>query len=105
MVAAEPLDPRGRVGQRLPSGPELHLERGGEQAALRLYRKLPQGTEVAATVDAVNEALRSLAGRELESIQVRVVGPGVFALTIQAGGAEMSVHLDRHGARLSSVGV
>ena len=78
---------------------------GGEQAALRLYRKLPQGTEVAATVDAVNEALRSLAGRELESIQVRVVGPGVFALTIQAGGAELSVHLDRHGARLSSVGV
>jgi len=78
---------------------------GGEQAALRLYRKLPHGTEVAETVDAVNDALRSLAGRELESIQVRAVGPGAFALTVQAGGAELSVHLDRQGARLSSVGV
>jgi hypothetical protein len=78
---------------------------GGEQAALRLYRKLPHGTEAAATVEAVNEALRSLAGRELESVQLRAVGPGAFSLTIQAGGAEIGVHLDRQGARLSSVGV
>jgi hypothetical protein len=78
---------------------------GGEQAALRLYRRLPHGTEVAETVDAVNDALRSLAGRELESIQVRSVGPGAFALTVQTGGAELSISLDRQGARLSSVGV
>jgi hypothetical protein len=78
---------------------------GGEQAALRLYRKLPHGTETAATVEAVNQALRALAGRELESIQVRAVGPGAFALTVQAGSAELSVHLDRQGARVSSVGV
>src|SRR4051794_32845729 len=78
---------------------------GGEQAALRLYRKLPQGTEVAETVAAVNDALRALAGRELESVQLRAVGPGSFALTIQTGGAEVGVHLDRQGARLSSVGV
>jgi hypothetical protein len=78
---------------------------GGEQAALRLYRKLPHGAEVAASVDAVNDALRALAGRELESVQVRAIGPGAFALTAQAGGAELSIHLDRQGARLSSVGV
>jgi hypothetical protein len=78
---------------------------GGEQAALRLYRKLPQGTEAAATVDAVNEALRALAGRELESVQLRAVGPGAFALTVQAGGAEVGVHLDRQGARVAGVGV
>jgi hypothetical protein len=78
---------------------------GGEQAALRLYRRLPHGTEVAETIEAVNEALRSLAGRELESIQLRAVGPGAFALAVQAGGAELGIHVDRQGARLSSVGV
>jgi hypothetical protein len=78
---------------------------GGEQAALRLYRRLPLGTEVAESVDAVNDALRALAGRTLESVQVRAVGPGAFALTVQADGAELSVHLDRQGARLQSVGV
>ena len=60
---------------------------GGEQAALRLYRKLPHGTEAAATVEAVNGAL------------------GAFSLTIQADGAEVGVHLDRNGARVAGVGV
>jgi hypothetical protein len=78
---------------------------GGEQAALRLYRKLPHGAEVAETIDAVNDALRALAGRPLESVHLRAVGPGAFALSLQAGGAELSVQLDRQGARLSSVGV
>jgi hypothetical protein len=77
----------------------------GEQAALRLYRRLPHGTELDASAAAVNDALRALAGRTLESIQVRAVGPGAFAFTIQAGGAELSVQLDRSGARLASVGV
>jgi hypothetical protein len=36
---------------------------------------------------------------------VRAVGPGAFAITVQAGSAELSVQLDRLGARLSSVGV
>ena len=78
---------------------------GGEQAALRLYRKLPHGTEAAATVEAVNEALHALSGRELESVQLRAVGPGAFSLTIQADGAEVGVHLDRNGARVAGVGV
>ena len=78
---------------------------GGEQAALRLYRRLPHGTELDESVAAVNEALRALGGRTLESIQVWAVGPGAFALTVQAGAAEVSVQLDRNGARLASVGV
>lgn len=78
---------------------------GGEQAALRLYRRLPHGTELDESAAAVNEALRALGGRTLESIQVRAVGPGAFALTVQVGAAEVSVQLDRNGARLASVGV
>ena len=78
---------------------------GGEQATLRLYRRLPHGAEAGESAEAVNQALSALGGRTLESIQLRVVGPGAFALTVQAGGAELSVQLDRHGARLVSVGV
>ena len=56
-------------------------------------------------MEAVNEALHALSGRELESVQLRAVGPGEFSLTIQAGGAEVGVHLDRNGARVAGVGV
>jgi hypothetical protein len=77
---------------------------GGEQAALRLYRRLPNGSDARASADAVSEALSSLRGRALESIRVDAVGPGAFALTVAVDGAELSVRLDRAGARVSSVG-
>jgi hypothetical protein len=78
---------------------------GGEQAALRAYRKLPTGKELAASAREVNEALASLAGRSLDQISIAAVGPGAFALSLVAGGAELSVRLDRQGARLASVGI
>jgi hypothetical protein len=77
----------------------------GEQAALRAYRKLPAGSELSGTAKAVNEALESLAGRSLDQISISVVGPGAFTISLVAGGAELSVRLDRQGARLASVGV
>ena len=77
----------------------------GEQAALRAYRRLPGGSELAASSKAVNEALASLAGRSLDQISISVVGPGAFAVSLVAGGAELSVRLDRQGARLASVGL
>jgi hypothetical protein len=78
---------------------------GGEQAALRAYRKLPTGKELSASAKDVNGALASLAGRALEQISIAAVGPGAFTLSLVAGGAELSVRLDRQGARLASVGV
>ncbi len=77
----------------------------GEQAALRTYRRLPGGSEVAASASAVNEALRSLEGRSLDQISISAIGPGVFTLSLVAGGAELTVRLDGSGARLASVGV
>jgi hypothetical protein len=77
----------------------------GEQAALRAYRRLPSGSGLTASANAVNEALAALEGRLLESVSVSVVGPGAFTLSIAAGGAELTVRLDRQGARLASVGV
>ena len=78
---------------------------GGEQAALRLYRKLPAGAAVAETAAEVSRALGALAGRPLDSIALSAVGPGAFSLSLTAGGAELSIRLDRQGARLASVGV
>ena len=77
----------------------------GEQAALRTYRRLPGGSEVAASAAAVNEALGSLEGRSLDQISITAIGPGVFSVSLVAGGAELTVRLDGSGARLASVGV
>ena len=78
---------------------------GGEQAALRLYRRLPHGAELDESAREITAALHSLQGLPLRSIELRAVGPGAFALSIAAGEVELDVRLDRQGARLSSVGV
>ncbi len=76
---------------------------GGEQTALRLYRKLPTGAEVAATARAVNDALAALAGRTLEKASISASGPGAFVLTLATDGAELTVKLDPQGVRIGSV--
>jgi hypothetical protein len=76
---------------------------GGEQALLRLYRKLPAGVELAQSAAGVGEALSGLQGRTLESVTLSAVGPGAFSLSITAGGVQLKIQLDRQGARLASV--
>jgi hypothetical protein len=78
---------------------------GGEQAALRTFRQLPRGKELADSAREVGGALASLVGRPLEKVQLQATGPGAFLLTISADGLELSVRLDRQGARLASVGI
>jgi hypothetical protein len=77
----------------------------GEQAALRVYRQLPGGRELGKTTREVTEALASLEGKPLESVRVQATGPAAFLLTLGVDGLEVSVRLDRQGARLNSVGV
>ena len=78
---------------------------GGERAALATYRRLPNGAAVAASAKEVSEALRALAGHVLRSVSLEAVGHGAFTLSLAAGAAEITVRLDRQGARLHSVGV
>jgi hypothetical protein len=82
-----------------------HYGPGGEQAALRLYRRLPRGRELAESAREVSAALSALTGKPLERAELQAVGPGAFLLAISAGGTELSVRLDRQGVRLASVGV
>jgi hypothetical protein len=77
----------------------------GEQAALRLYRKLPRGAAVTASAEEVTRALSSLRGSTIESATLTAVGPGSFTLSLTTEEASLSVRLDRQGARLAAVEV
>jgi hypothetical protein len=76
---------------------------GGEQAALRAFRKLPTGSELAESTAAVNEALAALHGRPLDGLTLSAVGPGAFTLAVASDGPQLTVRLDRQGARVTSV--
>jgi len=87
----------GRI--RSVYGPE------GEQAALKTYRRLPGGRALADSAGEVTDALAALEGKTLERVQVQSTGPGSYLLTLGVDGLELSVRLDRAGARVHSVGV
>lgn len=78
---------------------------GGEQAALKVFRKLPEGKELADGAKEITGALQTLVGRELEKVSVTSAGPGAYVVSIAGGGLELSVRLDRQGARLNTVAI
>ncbi len=77
----------------------------GEQAALKTYRKLPRGKELAESTRDVTGALAALEAEALEHVKVQAAGPGAYLVSIGVDGLELAVRLDRSGARLHSVGV
>jgi hypothetical protein len=87
----------GRI--RSVYGPE------GEQAALKTFRRLPAGRDLAATAREVTDALAALEGKVLERVTVQSVGPGAFVVTLAADALELAIRLDGSGARIHSVGV
>ena len=91
----------GLVSGRLRAvyGPE------GEQAALRTFRKLPLGKELTEGAREITGALQTLVGRELEKVAISSVGPGAYVVTLAADGIELSVRVDRQGARLTTVAI
>jgi hypothetical protein len=78
---------------------------GGEQAALLAFRKLPRGAELAAGAREVTEALQALEGKRIDSISLSNVGPGAYVLSLGADGLDLSIRVDRQGARIHSVGI
>lgn len=99
--ALEELLELGLASGRIRSvyGPE------GEQAALKTFRRLPSGRALAESAAEVTEALGSLEGKTLEDVKVQSTGPGSYVVTLGVEGLELSVRLDRAGARVHSVGV
>jgi len=107
-------DVEGEDAETLSELLELGLQSGriralygpaGEQAALKTYRRLPRGAELVESAREVSEALAGLEGKTIESIGLQAVGPGSFAVSVAADGVELSLRLDRQGARLASVGI
>jgi hypothetical protein len=86
----------GRV--RALYGPE------GEQAALRLFRRLPLGRELTSSTRELNEALQALEGRLIERIAVNALGPGEYGVTLSTDDYEIVLRLGRAGARLATIG-
>ena len=86
----------GRVRQVY--GPE------GEQAALKLFRRLPLGKELAETTRELNEALSALEGRTIDKISVSAVGPGEYGVSISTESFEIALRLGKAGARVASIG-
>ena len=99
--ALEELIELGLTSGRIRSvyGPE------GEQAALKTYRRLPGGRALSDSAEEVTAALSSLEGKLLDQVKVQSTGPGSFLVTLGVDGLELSVRLDRAGARVHSVGV
>ena len=87
----------GRI--RSVYGPE------GEQAALKTYRRLPGGRALSESAAEVSDVLSALAGKTLDDVKVQAAGPGSYLVTLAVDGLELSVRLDRAGARVHSVGV
>ena len=76
----------------------------GEAAALRLFRRLPLGRELGESAREVGEALSALAGGRLDSVALQSLGPAAFSLSLTVDGRELTIRLDRSGARIHSVG-
>jgi hypothetical protein len=74
---------------------------GGEAAALKVYRQLPRGREVAGSAREVSEAL---AGRTYSSVALAASGPGAWTLSLVSdGGLQLTVRLDASGARIGGI--
>jgi hypothetical protein len=99
---------------RLESVLEMTLQTGrarkihgaeGEQALLRLFHKTPRGAAARRSTEAVNAALRALAGQTLEQLLVTAQGPGVFRLGLTTESCKLALEIDRHGVTVESLEV
>lgn len=97
---------------RLEGALEMSLQTGrarrihgadGEQALLRLFHRTPRGSAARKATEAVNQALRTLAGQTLEGLVVTAQGPGVFRFGLTTDRCRLSLEIDRHGVSVESL--
>jgi hypothetical protein len=76
-----------------------------EQSLLRLFHQTPRGAAARRSTEAVNVALRHLAGQPLEEILFTAQGPGVFKLGLRTERCRLALEVDRHGVTVESLEV
>jgi hypothetical protein len=77
----------------------------GVRALISVWKRTPQGLEIAQEVDELNEALTALRGLPLQAVRVAVAGPGAFSITIGTPDYEVRLAIDGSGVRLASLNV
>lgn len=76
-----------------------------EQSLLRLFYQTPHGAAARRSTEAVNGALRELAGQTLEAILFTAQGPGAFKLGLSTDRCRLALEVDRHGVTIESLEV
>ena len=78
---------------------------GAELALWSLFQKTPRGREIAASVAALNAALRPLEGQTIASLNVIARAPGAYALTIKTDQCQLVIRFEPAGVRIESLEV
>lgn len=78
---------------------------GAELALWGLFQKTPRGREIAASVAALNAALKPLAGQTIESLSAATRAPGAYALTIKTDQCQVVIRFEPAGVRIESLEV
>jgi len=75
----------------------------GEMAANRLYARLPRGKLYRKSVEAANEALKTLEGQSLFSASFQARGPGSCTLILDTGDRRITIGIKRSGVSVENV--
>ncbi len=78
---------------------------GAELALWALFQKTPRGRDIAASVVALNAALKPLEGQTIESLNAIARAPGAYALTIKTAQCQLVIRFEPAGVRLESLEV
>lgn len=78
---------------------------GAELALWGLFQKTPRGREIAASVAALNAALKPLEGQSIESLNAVARAPGAYALTIKTEQCQLVIRFEPAGVRIESLEV
>jgi hypothetical protein len=76
-----------------------------EAAAVRIYQATPGGRAVSGVLSEVNAALTALRGRTLDGVTFSAKGPGVYGLSIDTTGAQLTLEIGPEGVVVRDLSV
>ena len=77
----------------------------GEQTFGRIFQRTPRGAAVASETAAVTTALQALRGQVIDDLRVTALGPGAYSILVDTRECQITIRLDRGGARVDNVAV
>ena len=94
----------GILTASLQGGPPVTSHKAeGERLLTRVLSRTPGGKRLQEDLDAVNQALRSLAGRNLEQVRVAMRTPGHFTVSVQTEGVGVVLVVRPDGVAVESL--